>query len=290
MIEGRRFLRHYLRSGTAITASSIVAFLILLAFAAPWVAPHNPYDLKTFTLTDSLKPPAWKDGGSTKFLLGTDDQGRDILSMIIFGLRTSFIISISAVGISFLVGAVLGLMGGYFGGWWDAAISRLCDTMLSFPAFLMALLLLGVLKQRGAMPVIIAIVLTFWVRYARLIRGNVLGEKKKEYVDAAKSLGAGHSRIIFVHLLPNSVSVLFVIAAVDLAMVIVLESTLSFLGVGVPLTMPSLGMLISSGYTFMYMGIWWIVIFPGFVLALLVFSINLLGDWLREELNPKMRG
>jgi peptide/nickel transport system permease protein len=290
MIEGQRFLRHYLRSATAITASAIVAFLILLAFAAPWVAPHNPYDLKTFSLTDSLKPPAWKEGGSSKFLLGTDDQGRDILSMIIFGLRTSFIISFSAVGISFLVGAVLGLIGGYFGGWWDAAISRLCDTMLSFPAFLMALLLLGVLKQRGAVPVIIAIVLTFWVRYARLIRGNVLGEKKKEYIDAAKSLGASHPRIIFRHLLPNSVSVLFVIAAVDLAMVIVLESTLSFLGVGVPLTMPSLGMLISSGYTFMYMGIWWIVIFPGFVLALLVFSINLLGDWLREELNPKMRG
>ena len=289
-MKARRFLRHYLRSATAITASAIVAFLILLAFAAPWVAPHNPYDLKTFSLTDSLKPPAWKEGGSTKFLLGTDDQGRDILSMIIFGLRTSFIISFSAVGISFLVGAVLGLIGGYFGGWWDAAISRLCDTMLSFPAFLMALLLLGVLKQRGAMPVIIAIVLTFWVRYARLIRGNVLGEKKKEYIDAAKSLGAAHPRIIFRHLLPNSVSVLFVIAAVDLAMVIVLESTLSFLGVGVPLTMPSLGMLISSGYTFMYMGIWWIVIFPGVVLALLVFSINLLGDWLREELNPKMRG
>jgi peptide/nickel transport system permease protein len=290
MIEGQRFLRHYLRSATAITASAIVAFLILLAFAAPWVAPHNPYDLTTFSLTDSLKPPAWKEGGSSKFLLGTDDQGRDILSMIIFGLRTSFIISFSAVGISFLVGAVLGLIGGYFGGWWDAAISRLCDTMLSFPAFLMALLLLGVLKQRGAVPVIIAIVLTFWVRYTRLIRGNVLGEKKKEYIDAAKSLGASHPRIIFRHLLPNSVSVLFVIAAVDLAMVIVLESTLSFLGVGVPLTMPSLGMLISSGYTFMYMGIWWIVIFPGFVLALLVFSINLLGDWLREELNPKMRG
>ena len=290
MIERRRFLRHYLRSGTATTATAIVAFLILLALAGPWVAPHNPYDLQTFSLTDSLKPPAWREGGSTKFLLGTDDQGRDILSMIIFGLRTSFIISFSAVGISFLVGTVFGLIAGYFGGWWDAAISRLCDTMLSFPAFLMALLLLGVLKQRGAVPVVIAIALTFWVRYARLIRGNVLGEKKKEYIDAAKSLGAAHRRIIFRHLLPNSVSVLFVIAAVDLAMVIVLESTLSFLGVGVPLTMPSLGMLISSGYTFLYMGIWWIVIFPGFVLALLVFSINLLGDWLREELNPKMRG
>jgi peptide/nickel transport system permease protein len=290
MIEVRRFRRHYLRSVTALAGTAIVAFCMLIAATASWVAPHNPYDLQAFSLADSLKPPAWREGGSSKFLLGTDDQGRDILSMIIFGLRTSFIISFSAVGIAFLVGSVLGLLAGYFGGWWDAAISRVCDIMLSFPAFLIALLLLGLLKQRGAVPVVIAIAATFWVRYARLIRGNVLSEKTREYVDAARSLGAGHLRIIFRHLLPNSVSILFVIAAVDLAMVIVLESTLSFLGVGVPLTMPSLGMLIASGYNFLYMGIWWIVIYPGFVLALLVFSINLLGDWLREELNPKMRG
>jgi peptide/nickel transport system permease protein len=289
MIEGRKFFRHYFRSPMALISTASVAFFMVLALCAPWLAPQNPYDLKAFSLSDSLKPPAWEEEGSNRFLLGTDDQGRDILSMILYGLRTSLIVSFGAVGISFAVGTTLGLVAGYFGGWWDAVVSRICDIMLSFPAFLMALLFLGLLKQRGMTPVITAVAAVFWVRYARIIRGNVLGEKRKEYIDGARSLGAKNLRIISRHLLPNAIPTLFVIAAVDLAMVIVLESTLSFLGFGIPLTMPSLGMLIASGYKFLYMGIWWLVIFPGSVLAIVVFSINLLGDWLREELNPKMQ-
>ncbi len=289
MIDTRKFARHYFRSPTAIVGSAILLFFGVLAVAATWIAPHNPYDLKAFSLADSMKPPLWMVGGSPSFLLGTDDQGRDVLSTIIYGLRTSFIVGFATVGLAMLVGSIMGLLAGYFGRLIDAVISRVADIMLSFPAFLMALLLLSVLKQRGSVPVILAISAIFWVRYARVMRGNVLAEKAREYIDAARALGSGNTRIIFQHLLPNSISTLFVIAAVDLAMVIVLESTLSFLGVGIPLTTPSLGMMIASGYNFLYAGVWWVVTFPGLVLALLVLAINLLGDWLRRELNPKIQ-
>jgi peptide/nickel transport system permease protein len=288
MIKTRRFFRHYVRNSTAIVSSAFVMGLLILAAFGPWVAPHNPYDLKAFHLEDSLKPPYWMEGGSLSFLLGTDDQGRDVLSTLIYGLRTSFVVSFCAVGLSFLIGSAMGLLAGFYGRWIDAIISRICDIMLSFPAFLMTLLLLGILKKSGWISMILAISAIFWVRYARVMRGNVLVEKNHDYIDAARSLGASNGRLILVHLLPNCVSTLFVIAAVDLAMVIVLESTLSFLGVGVPLTTPSLGMLIASGYQFLYMGMWWVVAFPGFVLAVLVLTINLLGDWLRQELNPKI--
>jgi peptide/nickel transport system permease protein len=288
MLDRSKLFRHYKKSKTAIASSTMILVFFVLALSAPLIAPHNPYDLKTFSLSDSLKPPIWMDGGNLRFLLGTDDQGRDVFSMIIYGMRTSFVVSFSAVGIAFVMGTALGLVAGYFGGKIDSVISRICDVMLSFPSFLIALLFLGILKQSGAIPVIVAIAAIFWVRYARLIRGMVLSEKEKEYVEAARSLGAGHITILFLHLFPNSVSPLFVIGAVDLAMVIVLEATLSFLGVGIPLTTPTLGMLIASGYKFLYLGIWWISIFPGIVLAALVFGINLFGDWLREELNPKM--
>ena len=288
MIEGRRFIRHYLRSPTALIGSTIFAFLFLTAWFGPWFAPHNPYDMNAFSLLDSLKPPVWMPGGSPEFILGADEQGRCVLSTIIYGLRTSFLVGLSAVALSFFVGSVLGLLAGYYGGLINIVISRISDTMLSFPAFLMTLLLLGVLKQSSYLTVILAISLVYWVRYARVMRGNVLTEKTQDYIDAARALGASDGRIIVFHLLPNAVSTLFVIAAVDLAMVIVLESTLSFLGVGIPLTTPSLGMLIASGYQLLYMGIWWIVTFPGIVLATLVLCINMLGDWLRQELNPKL--
>jgi peptide/nickel transport system permease protein len=288
MIETRRFFRHYGRNATAIVSSTIVMGLLILAAFGHWVAPHNPYDLTAFRLEDSLKPPYWMEGGSRSFLLGTDDQGRDVLSTLIYGLRTSFVVSFSAVGLSFLIGSAMGLLAGFYGRWIDAIISRICDIMLSFPAFLMTLLLLGILKKSGWITMILAISAIFWVRYARVMRGNVLAEKNHDYIDAARSLGASNGRLILLHLLPNCVSTLLVIAAVDLAMVIVLESTLSFLGVGVSLTTPSLGMLIASGYQFLYMGMWWVVAFPGAVLAVLVLTINLLGDWLRQELNPKI--
>lgn len=288
MIEGQRFFRHYFRSYTALAGSAVFLFLFLTAWFGPLFAPHNPYDLNAFSLADSLKPPVWMSGGSPEFILGADEQGRCVLSTIIYGLRTSFVVGLSAVALSFCLGSLLGLLAGYYGGFINVIISRISDTMLSFPAFLMTLLLLGVLKQSSYLTVILAISAVYWVRYARVMRGNVLSEKTQDYIDAARALGAADGRIIFFHLLPNSVSTLFVIAAVDLAMVIVLESTLSFLGVGIPLTTPSLGMLIASGYQLLYMGIWWIVTFPGIVLAILVLCINMLGDWLRQELNPKI--
>jgi peptide/nickel transport system permease protein len=207
---------------------------------------------------------------------------------MIYGLRTSFLVGFLSVGISLSFGSIMGLLAGYYGRWIDALISRISDMMLSFPAFLMTLLLLGILKSKGWLTVVVAISVIFWVRYARVMRGNVLTEKGLDYVDAARSLGAGHCRTLFLHLMPNAITTLFVIAAVDLAMVIVLESTLSFLGVGVPLTTPSLGMLIASGYQLLYVGIWWIVAFPGVILAALVLAINILGDWLRQELNPRL--
>lgn len=289
MIDTRKVLRHYFKSPTALFCTIIILFFGVLAIGADWIAPANPYDLRTFSLSDRMKPPAWMQGGSVAFVLGTDDQGRDILSTIIYGLRTSFLVGFGVVALSTLVGSILGLIAGYFGHLIDAAICRIADVMLSFPAFLMALLLLGLMKWQGEIPVILAISAIFWVRYARVMRGNVLAEKAREYVDAARSLGAGHLRIIFSHLLPNAVSTLFVIAAVDLGMVIILESTLSFLGVGMPLTTPSLGMMIASGYNYLYAGIWWLVLFPGLVLALLILAINLFGDWLRRELNPRMQ-
>jgi len=288
MLEFQRIWRHFKRAPTVIGAALVVLVLFGLALIGPWLAPHNPYDLTAFSLADGLKPPYWLKDGDSKFLLGTDEQGRDILSTIIYGLRTSFIVGICAVSLSLAFGSVMGLLAGFYGGFIDAVISRISDMMLSFPAFLMTLLLLGILKSKGWLTVVLAISVIFWVRYARVMRGNVLSEKSLDYVDAARALGAGHCRIMFIHLMPNAVTTLFVIAAVDLAMVIVLESTLSFLGVGVPLTTPSLGMLIASGYQLLYAGIWWIVLFPGLVLALLVLAINILGDWLRQELNPRL--
>ena len=288
MLESERIWRHFIRSPMALCAACVILLFMGVAAFGPLIEPHNPYDLTAFSLMDSLKPPVWLDGGSTEFILGADDQGRDILSTIIYGLRTSFIVGLSAVGLSLFFGSIMGLLAGYYGGWIDSVISRLSDMMLSFPAFLMTLLLLGILKSKSWLTVILAISIIFWVRYARVMRGNVLSEKNLDYIEAARSLGASHWRIIFLHLMPNAISTLFVIAAVDLAMVIVMESTLSFLGVGVPLTTPSLGMLIASGYQLLYIGLWWIVAFPGAVLALLVLAINILGDWLRQELNPRI--
>jgi peptide/nickel transport system permease protein len=288
MLDHTRLARHFLHSPLAVSGATILLVFVIMALCAPLLAPHDPYDLTSLQLTDRFKPPMWMEGGSTSFPLGTDDQGRGVFSTILYGLRASFLIGFGAVSMAFCIGAALGLAAGFFGHWLDALISRIADVMLSFPAFLTALLLLGIAKQRGTVPVMLAIAATFWVRYCRVMRGNVLRESHKEYIDAARAMGASHMRVIFRHLLPNSISTLFVMAAVDLGMVIVLEATLSFLGVGLPLTTPSLGMMISSGYQYLYAGIWWIVFFPALVLAILVLAINLLGDWFRCELNPRM--
>lgn len=288
MTNSNVFIKHLLKSRLAIGSLLVLAGLLFLALFATIIAPHNPYDLTSFTLQDRLLPPAFLERGVASFPLGTDDQGRCIFSTICYGLRTSFLVGFGSIIASTVVGIILGLTGGYFGGWLDAVIGRIMDTILSFPAFLVAVLLLGILNRQGIVVLIIAISICHWVRYARVMRGQVLGIREQEYVDAAKTLGASTPRILLRHILPNAISPLFIIAAVDIGLIIVQESTLSFLGIGVPLTMPSLGMMISSGYTFLFAGVWWPVFFPGLVLTLLILSVNIFGDWLRQELNPRM--
>jgi len=273
--------------------SGLIGGLILLAFFfaalfAPYLAPMDPYDLVSVDLANYLLPPSWMDGGLSAFPLGTDDQGRGILSTILYGLRTSLIVGVSVVTISSTVGIILGMLGAYYGGILDAFIMRAADTVFSFSTTLLAVLLLGVFETRGLVTVIIAICIADWVKYARTIRGSVLEIKEFPYVTAAKASGAKDFRILFRHILPNALPPIFVLMAVDMAVVIMLEATLSFLGVGVPLIEPSLGMMIAIGKNYIYAGMWWMVLFPGIGLISIVVGINLFADWLREELNPKL--
>ncbi len=278
-----KMLHSYLHDPPAMVGSVIILIFIFAAIFAPWITPQNPYDLTEVSLEYFLTPPIWMEGGEMPFLLGTDDQGRDILSTIIFGCRTSLIVGFSVVLISSLIGIVFGLLAGYYGKWIDAITMRLADTVFSFSTTLLAILMLGVFKT-----VILAICVADWVRYARTMRGSVLEVKEEAYIMAAKATGASDFRLLFKHLLPNAVPPLMVVLAVDLAVVIMLEATLSFLGVGVPLTEPSLGMMIAIGKNYIYAGMWWMIVFPGATLIMLVVGINLFADWLREELNPKI--
>lgn len=285
------------RSPTAIVASVIALVCLFCALFANWVAPHNPFDLTTLDLSDARLPPAWMDGGSTKFLLGTDDQGRDILSALMYGARISLFVGFAAVLASVVVGVGLGLLSGFAGGKLDAFIMRVCDVMLSFPAILIALLIDGI--GRALFPnahdtlafavLILAISLTGWVKFARTVRGSTLVERNKEYVQAARVIGVAPWRIMGRHVLPNVMGPVFVLATIDVGQAILIEATLSFLGVGVPPTSPSLGTLIRVGNDFLFSGEWWITIWPGLMLILIVLSVNLLGDWLRDALNPKLR-
>jgi peptide/nickel transport system permease protein len=281
-------LHSYLNDPPAVIGSIIILIFILAALLAPWITPQDPYDLEKVSLDHFLLPPIWIQGGQAPFLLGTDDQGRGILSTIIYGCRTSLIVSFSVVSIAGIVGVILGLLAGYYGGWIDAITMRLADSLFSFSTTLLAILLLGVFKEGGLVTVIVAICIADWVRYARTLRGSVLEVKEEAYVMAAKSTGAGDFRLLVRHILPNAISPILVVVAVDLAVVIMLEATLSFLGVGVPITEPSLGMMIAIGKDYVYAGMWWMVVFPGAALILLVVGINLFADWLREELNPKI--
>lgn len=283
-----RLLYHYLHDPSAIAGSVLMVVFILVALLAPLLAPQNPYDLETVSLENFLQPPVWMEGGSAPFWLGTDDQGRGIFSTILYGLRTSLLVGFSVVSIAGTFGVVMGLLAGYYGGWIDAVTMRLADTFFSFSTTLMAILLLGLFKERGIFTVVAAICMVDWVRYARTMRGSVLEVKQEAYVMAAKATGAGDFRLLFKHLMPNAIPPIFVVVAVDLAVVIMLEATLSFLGVGVPITRPSLGMMIAIGKNYIYAGMWWMVVFPGATLILLVVGINLFADWLREELNPKI--
>jgi peptide/nickel transport system permease protein len=287
------------RRSPVTVAAAIVAFVIIAAaLLAPLIAPHNPYDLASLSLLDATDPPAWLKDGNWSYPLGTDTQGRDVLSTILYGTRLSLMVGVSAVLLSLLLGVTLGLIAGWRGGWIDTVIMRVADVQLSFPAILIALLIDGVARTmlpRDAQNeitmyvLILAIALSYWVHFARTVRGSTMVERNKEYIQAARVIGVHPARIVVGHLLPNVIGPVLVIATINLATAILTEATLSFLGVGLPPTEPSLGTLIRVGNDYLLSGDWWISIFPGIVLALLILSVNLLGDWLRDAFNPKLR-
>ena len=291
-------LHAFLRSKITIAAALVTVALVLAAVLAPWIAPYDPFDLRQLNLLDSHLPPAWLGGGDPGYLLGTDDQGRDVLSTILYGSRISLGVGVLAVGLAAALGIVLGLIAGYAGGFLDALIMRIADVQLTFPAILIALLIDGTGRALFGehrnetlefWVLVLSIGLSFWVQYARTVRGSTLVEKSKDYVLAARLIGIHPAKILFRHVLPNVIGPVLVIATINLALAIITEATLSFLGVGLPPTQPSLGTLIRIGNNFLFAGEWWIAIFPGITLALLVVAINLLGDWLRDALNPRLQ-
>ena len=290
------FWYSFKHSPMAIVAAVIALICLVSALGANWIAPHNPFDLATLDLSDARLPTAWVDEGKAKYLLGTDDQGRDILSALMYGSRISLLVGLAAVAVSMVVGVGLGLLAGFAGGRIDGFIMRVCDVMLSFPAILIALLIDGVGRAMfpqaneslAFMVLILAISLTGWVQYARTVRGSTLVERQKEYVQAARVIGVSPLRIMRRHVLPNVLGPVLVLATIQIAAAIITEATLSFLGVGVPPTSPSLGTLIRVGQDFLFSGEWWITIFPGVVLVMISLSVNLLGDWLRDALNPRL--
>jgi len=285
-------------SPVTIAAAALTLVCIGAALFAPWLAPYNPFDAAALDLNAAFAPPAWAPQGTAGHLLGTDDQGRDLLSTIMYGARISLVVGLSAVLLSMLLGVTLGLVSGYFGGRIDALIMRIADVQLSFPPILIALLVDGVVRvalpssshDEIAIPVLIlSIGVAGWVQYARTVRGSTLVEKGKEYVQAARVIGRHPLAIMLHHVLPNVTGPVLVIGTINIATAIITEATLSFLGVGVPPTRPSLGTLIRIGNEFLLSGEWWITVFPGIALVTLVLSVNLLGDWLRDALNPKLR-
>ncbi|WP_108663413.1 ABC transporter permease [Acuticoccus kandeliae] len=295
---GGDLLHAFLRSKLTMLAALVTLAIFLSAAFAPWIAPHDPTDLASLSLLDSLLPPAWVNGGSTAYLLGTDDQGRDMLSAILYGTRISLAVGLASVALAAFIGISLGLIAGYAGGIVDAIIMRVADVQLTFPAILIALLIDGTVRallpdltrEDSAFYVLtLSIGLSFWVQYARTVRGSTLVETQKEYVLAAKLIGLSPFTIMVRHVLPNVLGPVLVIATINLALAIITEATLSFLGVGVPVTEPSLGTLIRIGQDFLFSGEWWITMFPGAMLAILVLAVNLLGDWLRDALNPRLR-
>jgi peptide/nickel transport system permease protein len=288
----------FTRSPSVMIAAAVTALIVLAALFAPWVAPSDPTDLAKLDLMDSRIPPVWLEGGEGRFLLGSDNQGRDMLSAILYGLRISIGVSLSAVALAMTIGVTAGLLAGYLGGWVDTAIMRVADVQLTFPAILTALIINGVARALfGTASVegsefwilVISIGLSYWVQYARTVRGSTLVEKNKDYVQAARLIGIRPLAIMFRHVLPNVLGPVLVIATINLALAIITEATLSFLGVGLPPTHPSLGTLVRVGNDFLMSGEWWIALFPGFALAVLALAVNMLGDWLRDALNPKLR-
>ncbi|GIK99031.1 MAG: peptide ABC transporter permease [Alphaproteobacteria bacterium] len=280
--------RAFAESRMAVLALGLVTLLIGVALAAPWITPQDPYDLTQLSILDNMLAPFSQSLDGRSFWLGTDDQGRDMLSAILYGLRLSLFVGVAATAIALLAGTTVGVVAAYFGGRIDAALMRLVDLQLSFPAILVALILLALLGK-GVDKVIVALVSVQWAYYARTIRGAALVERRREYIEAAQCLALPRRRVIFRHLLPNAFPPLIVVATVQVAHAIALEATLSFLGVGVPITEPSLGLLIANGYGYMLSGKYWIAFYPGIALLVAIVAINLVGDRLRDVMNPRLR-
>ncbi|MBR0648474.1 ABC transporter permease [Roseomonas terrae] len=284
----RRFVSEFAESKVAMFGLIVFSIIALIAILAPWIAPQNPYDLAQLDIMDGRMEPGTVGGAGFTYWLGTDDQGRDMLSGIMYGLRISLTVGAGSALIACLVGASLGLLAAYAGGRTDSAIMRLVDLQLSFPSILVALMILAFLGK-GVMNVVIALVIVEWAYYARTVRGTALVERRREYIEAAQCLALPTHRIMFRHLLPNCLPPLIVIATMQVARAIALEATLSFLGLGVPITEPSLGLLIANGYEYMLSGKYWISFYPGIALLITIVSINLVGDQLRDVLNPRLK-
>lgn len=282
----------------ALLALILLVAVVAVAVMAPLVAPTDPYDLATLDLFDSHLPPAWMEGGDPRFTLGSDSQGADLLSLMIYGLRTSLMVGVLAVCLSVTIGLTMGLISGYYRGWVETVIMRMADIQFTFPAMLLALLIGGV--SRAALPVasqerlamlivVLALGISHWPHFARLVRAAVISEAGKNYVAAARLVGRSHRAIVIQQILPNVLNPVFVLATMDIAFAIMTEATLSFLGFGMPASQPSLGTLIKVGYSYLFSGEWWVVMFPSLLLIVLLVSVNVFGDWLRDRLDPKLR-
>ena len=288
---------YFLKDKVAMVCMAIFLGYVALALLSPWIAPHDPYDQASYDIMDAELPPSWLDGGDERFLLGTDNQGRDILSTMLYGSRVSLSIGLFAVGLQLVLGIVIGLFAGYAGGRIDTLLMRFADVQLSFSTMMVAIIVSAIFQaalggefysQYAILMLVVIIGISEWPQYARTIRASVLAEKKKEYVEAARVMGFKAPRIMFRHILPNCLSPILVISTVQVANAIMSEAALSFLGLGMPVDKPSLGSLISIGFNYMFSGSWWITAFPGLCLVVLVLVINLLGDWLRDVFNPKI--
>lgn len=288
---------YFLKDKVAMVCMAIFLGYVALALFSPWIAPHDPYDQASYDIMDAELPPSWLDGGDERFLLGTDNQGRDILSTMLYGSRVSLTIGLFAVGLQLILGIVIGLFAGYAGGRIDNLLMRFADVQLSFSTMMVAIIVSAIFQaalggefysQYAILMLVVIIGISEWPQYARTIRASVLAEKKKEYVEAARVMGFKAPRIMFRHILPNCLSPILVISTVQVANAIMSEAALSFLGLGMPVDKPSLGSLISIGFNYMFSGSWWITAFPGLCLVVLVLVINLLGDWLRDVFNPKI--
>jgi peptide/nickel transport system permease protein len=276
------------RNASAIAGTVIILLFAFMVTVGPLLVAQDPYDVRQLDLMDAFKPPVWLEGGSSQYLLGTDGQGRDVLASIVYGSRISIFIGLTAMLGSCLIGTTLGILAGFHGGRLDSVIMRIADIQLSFPSVLIALFLMSAFGT-GVEKVLIALISVGWVVYARTVRGSTLREKQREYVQAARVSGLPNHRIILKHVLPNVLTPLIVVATIQVGTFVLIEASLSFLGVGVPITKPSLGLLIKNGFDVLFSGLWWISVFPGLFIMLIVFGINLLGDFLRDELNPRLK-